>query len=78
MEKLAVNGQNKARLIDCSEVIPAAKPAVNKPATFPAGTGPKDLQQSCPKPFPVLKTDSGQPTHIPACPDGSQDISSCS
>ena len=57
MEKLAVVGQNTRKLIDCSEAVPAAKPAVNKPATFPAGTGPQDLQRSCPLPFPSLKTD---------------------
>lgn len=57
MAKLAVTGQNAGRLIDCSEAVPIPKPAVGKPATFPAGTGPKLVQQSCSKPFPVLRTD---------------------
>lgn len=33
MAKLAVVGHNPNNLVDCSEVVPAAKPAVNKPAT---------------------------------------------
>jgi len=77
MEKLAVTGQNTARLIDCSEAVPAQAPPVTKAATFPAGSGPQDLQLACNSPFPSLKTDPGAPTHIPACPDGSTDITSC-
>lgn len=57
MAKLAVTGQDVYKLVDCSDAVPIPKPAVKKPATFPAGTGPKDVQQSCPKPFPALKTD---------------------
>lgn len=40
-----------------SEAIPIPVPAVNKPATFPAGTGPHLLQLSCNSPFPSLATD---------------------
>lgn len=57
MEKLAVTGQDTRKLVDCSEAVPPATPAVKKAATFPAGTGPRDLQQACPLPFPALKTD---------------------
>ncbi|EKM55989.1 uncharacterized protein PHACADRAFT_144982 [Phanerochaete carnosa HHB-10118-sp] len=76
--KLAVLGHNPSKLIDCSEVVPTPKPAVNKPATFPATTGPQDLQLSCPtQKFPTLSVDPGaQETLIPHCPDGGQDCPS--
>ncbi|KLO09102.1 manganese peroxidase 1 [Schizopora paradoxa] len=77
MAKLSVTGQNVQKLIDCSEAVPIPKPAVGKPASFPAGTGPKLVQQSCPLPFPVLKTDPGAPTTIPECIDGSTNIDDC-
>lgn len=57
MAKLAVTGQDTYNLVDCSEAVPVPQPAVKKATTFPAGTGPKDVQQSCKKPFPSLKTD---------------------
>lgn len=57
MAKLAVVGQDTSKLIDCSEAVPMAVPAVRKPATFPAGTGPELLQLSCNSPFPSLATD---------------------
>lgn len=47
MAKLAVLGHNREDLIDCSDVVPTPKPAVKTPATFPATTGPKDLQLTC-------------------------------
>ena len=34
MAKLAVVGQNTARLIDCSEAVPVPQIAVTKPATY--------------------------------------------
>ena len=34
MAKMAVIGQNVAKLVDCSEVIPIPKPPVAKPATL--------------------------------------------
>jgi len=77
MAKLAVVGQNTAELVDCSEVIPTPVPPVAKPATFPAGTGPEDLEQVCGATFPTLSTDPGPATHIAACPDGDQDINDC-
>lgn len=57
MAKLAVVGQNKAKLIDCSEAVPNPLPPVNKATTFPAGTSHKDLQQACLLPFPSLAVD---------------------
>lgn len=57
MAKLAVVGQDTSKMVDCSEAVPKPVPAVKKPATFPAGTGPKLLQLSCDSPFPALATD---------------------
>ena len=59
MSKLAILGSNRADLIDCSAVVPVPKPAVNKPATFPATTGPDDLELTCTtEQFPTLSSDS--------------------
>jgi len=73
-QKMAVLGSNPNDLIDCSDVIPTPKPAVNKPASFPATTGPEDLQLTCTTAkFPTLSVDHGsQETLIPHCSDGSQ------
>lgn len=57
MAKLAVVGQDTSKMIDCSEAVPVPVPAVGKPATFPAGTGPELLQLACNSPFPTLATD---------------------
>ncbi|KLO16005.1 manganese peroxidase 1 [Schizopora paradoxa] len=77
MAKLAVTGHDASKLIDCSDAVPIPKPPVGKATTFPAGTGPKLVQQSCPKPFPVLKTDPGAPTTIPECINGDTNIDDC-
>ena len=69
MAKLAVTGHDASKLIDCSEAVPIPKPPVGKATTFPAGTGPKLVQQSCPKPFPVLKTDRKSSQSFSACLD---------
>jgi manganese peroxidase len=62
MSKLAVLGHNRASLIDCSDVVPVPKPAVNKPASFPASTGPQDLQLTCnTQKFPTLTVDRESP-----------------
>ncbi|EJD40872.1 generic peroxidase [Auricularia subglabra TFB-10046 SS5] len=45
MEKLAVLGQRKASLYDCSEVIPTPA-AYNTPATYPAGKSSRDIEAS--------------------------------
>nr|BAR45980.1 manganese peroxidase isozyme [Phlebiopsis crassa] len=72
MAKLAVLGHNRNDLIDCSDVVPKPKPAVNTPATFPATTGPKDLQLTCDVlRFPTLKTAPGtEQAIIPHCSTG--------
>ncbi|EKM55992.1 uncharacterized protein PHACADRAFT_256991 [Phanerochaete carnosa HHB-10118-sp] len=72
MAKLAVLGHNRNDLIDCSDVIPTPKPAVNTPASFPATTGPQDLELTCTaEKFPTLTTNAGaQQTLIPHCSDG--------
>ena len=44
MAKLAVVGQNVDELIDCSDVIPAAKPFTGK-AVFPPSLTNKDVEQ---------------------------------
>ncbi|EMD37387.1 fungal class II heme-containing peroxidase [Gelatoporia subvermispora B] len=74
MSKLAVLGHSRSSLVDCSDVVPAPKPAVNKPATFPATTGPDDLELTCTaERFPTLSVDPGaQQTLIPHCSDGDQ------
>jgi len=69
MQKLALVGQNAAKMVDCSELIPVPLPAVNKPATFPAGKSQSDVEQACATaPFPTLATDPGPATVIPHCP----------
>ncbi|OCH84729.1 manganese peroxidase precursor [Obba rivulosa] len=75
MSKLAILGHNRASLIDCSDVVPIPKPAVNKPASFPATTGPKDLELTCKlERFPTLTVDHGATqTLIPHCSNGGQD-----
>ncbi|EKM55986.1 uncharacterized protein PHACADRAFT_256980 [Phanerochaete carnosa HHB-10118-sp] len=72
MSKLAILGHNREDLVDCSAVVPVPKPAVNKPASFPAGTSPEDLQLTCTtEKFPTLTIDAGaQQTLIPHCSDG--------
>jgi len=77
MAKLAVTGQDTSKLIDCSEAVPAPRAAAPKAATFPAGFSAADLQLSCASPFPALAADPGPATHIPACPDGDQNIADC-
>lgn len=78
MAKLAVVGHNPDNLIDCSDVIPDPLPPVSKPATFPAGTSPEDVQQACAAtPFPTLQTDPGQASIIPECPDGDTNLNDC-
>ncbi|KAF7800256.1 hypothetical protein EIP86_011503 [Pleurotus ostreatoroseus] len=73
VSKLAVLGHKRQNLVDCSAVVPVPKPATGKPATFPATTGPKDLELTCKtERFPTLRTDPGaQETLIPHCSDGS-------
>ncbi|CAK5263243.1 unnamed protein product [Mycena citricolor] len=73
MSKLAILGSKRSDLVDCSAVVPIPKPAVNKPATFPATKSAKDLQLTCNARFPTLTTDKGPTeTLIPHCVDGGQ------
>lgn len=58
MSKLAVLGQNTQDLIDYSEVVPAPKPPVGKPASFPTSTNFDDIEPACAtEMFPALTTD---------------------
>jgi len=72
LTKLSLLGHNERDLVDCSSVVPKPLPAVNKPASFPATTGPKDLELSCASlKFPTLTVDPGAvETVIPHCSDG--------
>jgi len=79
MAKLAVLGQDRNKLIDCSDVVPATVQAHVNPATFPATKTAKDLELTgkCQEPFPSLATDPGaQETLIPHCQDGGQNCPS--
>ncbi|KAI0041434.1 class II peroxidase [Auriscalpium vulgare] len=60
MLKLSVNGQDLARLVDCSEVIPPAPLQYwTKPIAYPPGTGPADVDRTCfDAPFPSLSASS--------------------
>ncbi|KAF7303556.1 Peroxidase [Mycena indigotica] len=64
MAKLAVIGQNTAKMIDCSDVIPVPKPVVGKPH-LPAGKTMNDVEQACgTAPFPALTADPGPATSV--------------
>ncbi|PPQ85500.1 hypothetical protein CVT25_006580 [Psilocybe cyanescens] len=65
MAKLQVLGQNRAKLIDCSDVVPVPKP-FNSNIKFPATFSRKDVQVACPiLPFPNLATVAGPAPTIP-------------
>ncbi|KAF7359876.1 Peroxidase [Mycena venus] len=54
MAKMAILGQNKANLVDCSDVIPVPKGVTTKPH-LPAGKTMDDIEQACSaSPFPTL------------------------
>nr|BAG12562.1 manganese peroxidase 3 [Phlebia sp. MG60] len=78
VSKLAVLGHNSRDLVDCSAVVPVPKPAVRTPATFPATTGPQDLELTCrTERFPTLSVSRGaQETLIPHCSDGTMNCTS--
>ncbi|KAJ7819440.1 manganese peroxidase 3 [Mycena olivaceomarginata] len=46
MAKMAVIGQNTAKMVDCSDVIPIPKPVTGK-AHLPAGKSMADIEQAC-------------------------------
>jgi hypothetical protein len=69
MVKLSLLGQNTADLIDCSDVIPAAKPFTSKPF-FPPTLTHNDVVQGCAtSAFPTLSTAPGPATSVPPISD---------
>ncbi|KAJ7666360.1 manganese peroxidase isozyme precursor [Mycena rosella] len=65
MAKMAILGQDRNLLTDCSEVIPTPKAVSNTP-TLPAGKSRTDIQGSCSAtPFPSLTAASGPATSVP-------------
>nr|ADW41627.1 manganese peroxidase 1 [Agrocybe praecox] len=68
MSKLQVLGQDKSRLIDCSDVVPVPKSFTGN-IKFPATFSRKDVQIACPLlPFPNLATVAGPAPTIPPVP----------
>ncbi|KAJ7064047.1 manganese peroxidase [Mycena amicta] len=74
MAKLAVLGNDRTKLVDCSEVVPQPVKTAVARAKFPATKTAKDLELACKhSPFPSLATDPGaKESLIPHCPDGGQ------
>ncbi|KAF7796474.1 hypothetical protein EIP86_007651 [Pleurotus ostreatoroseus] len=61
-------GHDPNDLIDCSEVLPNPPPLTTTPH-FPAGKSNADVEQACAEtPFPVLRSDPGPQTAVPAVP----------
>ncbi|KAL5507604.1 hypothetical protein ACEPAH_7060 [Sanghuangporus vaninii] len=57
MSKLAVIGQNKAELVDCSDTVPLPKPICEErfvSAAYPPGQCYDDVERSCAVPFPTV------------------------
>ncbi|KAJ7062171.1 manganese peroxidase 3 [Mycena amicta] len=64
MSKLALLGQNRASLIDCSDVIPVPPTLVPRPH-LPAGLTMANIEQACASsPFPTLTADPGSATTV--------------
>ncbi|KAF7760650.1 CAZyme family AA2 [Agaricus bisporus var. burnettii] len=53
MVKISLLGQDKSKMVDCSDVIPQATPLRSK-SYFPANLTVQDLEKTCKKPFPRL------------------------
>lgn len=65
MLKLSVLGQDRSKLIDCSEVIPVPKPVSDTPH-LPAGLNMNDIEQACAtSPFPAITAEPGPATSVP-------------
>ncbi|KAJ6598187.1 putative versatile peroxidase [Mycena vulgaris] len=65
MAKMAIIGQDKSKMVDCSDVIPVPKPLVGSPH-LPAGKTMADIEQACAaSPFPTLTADPGPQTSVP-------------
>ncbi|KAG9223857.1 hypothetical protein CCMSSC00406_0007719 [Pleurotus cornucopiae] len=68
MSKMALLGQDKSKLIDCSDIIPTP-PALVGAAHLPAGFSLSDVEQACAEtPFPALTADPGPVTSVPPVP----------
>ncbi|KAJ7489126.1 putative versatile peroxidase [Mycena latifolia] len=68
MAKMAIIGQDKTKMVDCSDVIPIPKPVVGKPH-LPAGKSMADIEQACStSAFPTLTADPGPATSVPPVP----------
>ncbi|KAF7303599.1 Peroxidase [Mycena indigotica] len=68
MSKLAILGQDRSSLIDCSDVIPIPPPLVGHPH-LPAGVSPSAVEQACAtSPFPVFTADPGPATSVAPVP----------
>ncbi|KAL0579393.1 fungal class II heme-containing peroxidase [Marasmius crinis-equi] len=68
MLKLSLLGQDKSKLIDCSDVIPVPAPLATKPH-LPAGSSLDDVEQACKDtPFPSLSADPGSATTVAPVP----------
>jgi hypothetical protein len=66
--KMAIIGQTRSKLIDCSDVIPVPRAVTTKPH-LPAGKKMTDIEQACATaPFPTLTADPGPPTSVPPVP----------
>uniref|UniRef100_A0A8H8CF79 Peroxidase n=1 Tax=Psilocybe cubensis TaxID=181762 RepID=A0A8H8CF79_PSICU len=65
MAKLQVLGQNTAKLIDCSDIVPVPQP-FTQAIKYPASFSRQDVQVACPiLPFPNLATVAGPAPTIP-------------
>ncbi|KAL0581814.1 fungal class II heme-containing peroxidase [Marasmius crinis-equi] len=59
MIKLSTLGQDRSKLVDCSDVIPVPPPLVGQPH-LPAGLKQDDIEQACATaPFPALTAEPG-------------------
>ncbi|KAJ7577804.1 manganese peroxidase 1 precursor [Mycena floridula] len=68
MLKLSVLGQNTAKMVDCSDVIPIPKPLTTTPH-LPAGLTMNNIEQACASaPFPALTAQPGPVTSVPPVP----------
>jgi len=68
MAKLAVLGQDRSKMIDCSDVIPQPKPLKDNKAYYPAGFSTDDIEHSCQHPWPELSTQPGEKAAISRVP----------
>ncbi|KAJ6606845.1 manganese peroxidase 3 [Mycena sp. CBHHK59/15] len=65
MAKMAIIGQDRSEMVDCSDVIPVPKPVVGIPH-LPAGQTMDDIEQACATaPFPTLTAQPGPATSVP-------------